>query len=43
MILRTLQKMENEKIRFPTENDGEHDATRPTRDPHTRYTNTSFT
>ena len=36
MILRTLQKTENEKIRFPTENDG--DTTRhdqhaiPTRD-----------
>ena len=33
MVAQTLKKMADEKIRSPTGNIGEHDATRPTRDP----------
>ena len=37
MVAQTLMKMADEKIRSPTGNSGEHDATRPThsRDPRT--------
>ena len=33
MVAQTLKKMADEKVRSPTGNIGEHDATRPTRDP----------